>query len=178
MLFELDRQFGRISARQMAEQSVEDKQRDVYESHRHRVFSVSYYMTGSELEAEQLLEGTFVSAFRKAPVPDQGIVDTSLLEQMHERELLPEEEFVPVPVVASLPGGQNILRADLEEAIRCIPARERLIFLLTDVEGYPASRVAELLQMEESAVRRTIIVARMRLRSEIAAMRTDDQQAA
>ncbi len=47
-----------------------------------------------------------------------------------------------------------------------------------DVEGYPASRVAELLNMSNSAVLRIALTARMRLRAELAAMRDCDQQAA
>lgn len=178
MLFEFDRHFSRIAARQMAEQSLEDRQRDVYESHRHRVFSVSYYMTGSEIEAEEILEGTFVRAFGQAPEPDQAGVDTALVEQLEEREILVDGESVPVPASAMLPGFGNILRADLEAAIRCLPARERIVFLLMDVEGYPAARIAGLLRMQEPEVRRTAMTARLRLRAELAASRQDDQQAA
>jgi hypothetical protein len=65
MLFELERHFGKMEAREMAPQSLEERQRDIYESHRHRVFSVSYYMTGSELEAEEILRGSFIRAFLK-----------------------------------------------------------------------------------------------------------------
>ncbi|MGC2499284.1 MAG: hypothetical protein WA374_16165, partial [Acidobacteriaceae bacterium] len=64
MLFELDRHFSNVTAREMAPQSLEDRQRDIYDSHRHRVFSLSYYMTGSELEAEGILRDVFVRAFR------------------------------------------------------------------------------------------------------------------
>jgi len=46
------------------------------------------------------------------------------------------------------------------------------------VEGYPAKRVAEILQLTESDVFRTSIRARMRLRAELAAMREEDEKAA
>ncbi|HEX4004844.1 MAG TPA: sigma-70 family RNA polymerase sigma factor [Acidobacteriaceae bacterium] len=167
-----------MSAREMAPQRLEERQRDVYESHRHRVFSVSYYMTGNEIEAEDLLRGTFISAFRKADEPDQTIIDSSLIDHLRGNMLLEEEEFTPVPAATHVTEQRNIHRADLEEAIRCLPSTERLVFLLMDVEGYPAPRIAQLLQIEESAVRRTVFTARMRLRSELAAMQQDGQQAA
>jgi RNA polymerase sigma factor (sigma-70 family) len=178
MLFDFDKHCARFSTRAIAPQRLEERQRDVYESHRHRVFSVSYYMTGNEIEAEDLLRGTFVAAFRKVTEPDQATIDVSLVENLRSHMLLEEEEFVPVPAVATLSERQNIHRADLEEAIRCLPPTERLVFLLMDVEGYPSPRIAELLQMDEPAVRRTAMLARMRLRSELAAMQQDGQQAA
>jgi len=178
MLFEFEKYSAKTAAKQMSQQRLEDRQRDVYESHRHRVFSVSYYMTGSEIEAEGLLQDTFISAFGRAPEPDQATVDASMLEQMRDQGLLDETETLPIPAVVHLPGSRNILRADLEEAIRCLPPRERLVFLLMDVEGYAPDRIAALLEMEPSEVVRTAVRARMRLRAEIAAVRENGQCAA
>ena len=179
MLFEFDKhRTTKISARAMAQQSLAERQRDIYESHRHRVFSLSYYMTGSEIEAEDLLQGTFISAFRKADEPDHATIDHALVDHMKSHMLLAEEESVPVPAATVTLGGRNILRADLEEAIRCLPAMERLVFLLMDVEGYTSARIASLLGMGESEVRRTAMSARIRLRHELASERQDGCQAA
>lgn len=178
MLFDFSKHSPKLAARERAPQRLEERQRDVYESHRHRVFSLSYYMSGSELEAEDLLRDTFITAFQQVEEPDQTVVDTALVDQLSDHMLLEETEFVPVPVSNQISSRSNIFRADLEEAIRCLPAKERLIFLLMDVEGYPASRVAGLLQMTEPAVLRTAIIARMRLRHELASLREDGCQAA
>ncbi|MGC2640006.1 MAG: sigma-70 family RNA polymerase sigma factor [Acidobacteriaceae bacterium] len=178
MLFEFDKHRTKISAQAMAQQSLAERQRDIYESHRHRVFSLSYYMTGSEIEAEDLLQGTFISAFRKADEPDQATIDGTLIDHMKSHMLLEEEESVPVPTAEASLGQRNILRADLEEAIRCLPATERLVFLLMDVEGYSSARIASLLRMSEAEVRRTAIFARLRLRNELAAAQQDGCQAA
>jgi DNA-directed RNA polymerase specialized sigma24 family protein len=177
MFFDFDRLRARVSARTEAPRPLEQRQRDVYDSHRHRVFSVSFYMTGNEVEAEEMLRGTFVRAFRRADEPDSALVDAALIEQLREHVTL-EETNLPVPHTDYLPGGRNILRTDLEEAIRCLPPVERLIFLLLDVEGYSAARVADLLHKSTAEVLRTSIMARMRLRAEIAALRTDGEQAA
>jgi DNA-directed RNA polymerase specialized sigma24 family protein len=178
MLFEFDRQSAKIAAREMAPQSLAERQRDIYDSHRHRVFSVSYYMTGSELEAEEILRGTFVQAFRTEDEPDHAIVDSALVEQLRDQKVLIEEEPLPAPTTGYLPQRNNILRTELEEAIRVLPSSERLVFLLMDVEGYPANRVADLLKMSTPAVLRTALTARMRLRAELASMREGNCQAA
>lgn len=178
MLFELEKHFSKIAAREMAPQSLEERQRDIYDSHRHRVFSVSYYMTGSELEAEQILRDSFVRAFQAAAEPDHEVVDTALVDELRSQQVLNEAESVPPPSMEYLPQRHNILRTELEEAIRYLPSNERLVFLLMDVEGYPAKRVAELLQQSPSEVLRTALAARLRLRWELAGMRENDQEAA
>jgi RNA polymerase sigma factor (sigma-70 family) len=178
MLFELEKHFSNVTAREMAPQSLEERQRDIYDSHRHRIFSVSYYMTGSELEAEQILRDAFIRAFRTAPEPDHTLVDTALVNELRSQRVLEEAETAPPPDAGYLPQRHNILRTELEEAIRYLPPTERLVFLLMDVEGYSAKQVAELLSMSPSSVLRTALTARLRLRSELAAMRESDQEAA
>ena len=178
MIFDFDRYASRSAAREMAPRRLEDRQRDAFESHRHRVFSVSYYMTGSEIEAEELLQDTFVSAFQECEEPNQEIVDTALIEQLSMRVPMGEAESLPVPVSSGTMGQRNILRADLELAIRCLPPCERLVFLLMDVEGYPVSQIATLLEMRESEVMRRAVMARMRLRHELTLIHEDGQQAA
>lgn len=177
MVFDFEKYSARTATKQMSRQCLQERQRDVYESHRHRVFSVSYYMTGSEIEAEELLQDTFISAFERAPEPDQETVDSAMLEQIRQR-LLFEEVEIPIPQNVRWGGRRNILRADLEEAIRCLPAAERLVFLLMDVEGYAPERIAALLQTGAPDVIRTAVRARLRLRAEIAALRQDGQCAA
>ena len=178
MLFELDKHFSNISAREMAPQSLEERQRDIYDSHRHRVFSVSYYMTGSELDAEQILRDSFIRAFTTAPEPDRTVVDAALVDELRSQQILEEGEPLPPPAMEYLPQRHNILRTELEEAIRYLPSNERLVFLLMDVEGYPAKQVAELLKLSPSQVLRTALTARLRLRAELAAARASDQEAA
>jgi RNA polymerase sigma-70 factor (ECF subfamily) len=178
MLFEFDRHLARMTSREIAPQSLEERQRDIYDSHRHRVFSVSYYMTGSELAAEEILRGAFVRAFRQVDEPNHAIVDTALLEQLREQQVLVQDEPLPPPTSGYLPPRNNILRTELEEAIRCLPSTERIVFLLMDVEGYPATHVAELLQMSNPTVLRTALTARMRLRAELASMHQSGQEAA
>ncbi|HEX3986842.1 MAG TPA: sigma-70 family RNA polymerase sigma factor [Acidobacteriaceae bacterium] len=167
-----------MTAREMAPQSLEERQRDIYDSHRHRVFSVSFYMTGSELDAEQMLGDAFVRAFQTAPEPDHALVDTALVDQLRISGVLDESETLPPPEIGFLPQRHNILRTELEEAIRYLPSTERLIFLLMDVEGYPAKRVAELLNMSPSSVLRSALTARLRLRTELATLRESDREAA
>ena len=138
-------------------------QRDIFESHRHHIFSVAYYMTGDEREAETILQHTFIDAFERESAPSIATVDEALMVQIRRRFSLD-----PVPAVEAHVeglGNRNVRRTDLEEAVWQMPESERLCFLLRDVEGYDAARIAGLLQISERDVQRTVFSARLRMRS-------------
>lgn len=140
-----------------------DEQRDVFESHRHHIFSVAYYMTGDEREAETILQSTFLQAFDRQERPSIETLDQSMMGELRRRL-----SMQPVPaMIAEGQGlnGRNVRRTDLEEALWQMPARERLCFLLRDVEGYTPNRIAGLLATSEMEVQCTVLSARLRMRS-------------
>ncbi len=172
-MFDFERQFRGTQRTVLAEAqelTAEQKQRDVYEAHRHRVFSVSYYMTANEMEAEEILTGTFVQAFAAAPQPDARGVDRALLGELERRFSLAPSAPARAEESARLERGQ-VRRTDLEEAVAMLPPRERLVFLLRDVESYPAGKIAGLLGCEEAEVLTTMISARIRMRNALSRLR-------
>jgi RNA polymerase sigma-70 factor, ECF subfamily len=176
--FQSDRQFANNTsvttvATRQANQSLETRQRDIYDSHRHRTFALAYYMTGNELAAEQILASTFVRAFGAAEEPTGQEVDSALVEELRERSCLDSAappHFSPIPSAESGArlAEQNVKRTDLEEAVQGLPAVERILFLLRDVEGYTPETIGQLLEMPESQVRRGLFAARLRLRGILA----------
>jgi len=180
--FNSDNQFARATARVVAlrreKQSLQARQRDIYESHRHRAFSVAYYMTGNELEAEQILANTFVTAFRAAEEPSGQDVDAALIKQLQQRFPL-HSDATPMPSSNGYElSGHNVKRTDLEEAIQELPASERLLFLLRDVEGYTSAAIAGLLRVPEAQVKRSLFAARIHLRQAIAELQSGEEKAA
>ena len=181
-MFEFERQFSLSESSRMVEQqgqerTLEQRQRDVYETHRHRTFAVAFYMTGNEIAAEEVLEDTFVRAFEAQPEPNGQQVDTAMVDELRERLPIDQEAEAPVPSTIGI-AGRNVKRTDLEEAVKELPANERLVFLLRDVEGYSADKVAEVLKTSKQQVERTVFAARIRLRSILAAQGSSKAQAA
>jgi DNA-directed RNA polymerase specialized sigma24 family protein len=155
--------------------NTQAEQRDVFESHRHHIFSVAYYMTGDEREAEAILQSTFIEAFEQETAPTIATLDEVLLSQFQRRFSLD-----PVPAVTAEEeglGNRNVRRTDLEEAVWQMPERERLCFLLRDVEGYDNARIAALLQTSEHEIQRTVFSARLRMRSLLREQRLQREQA-
>jgi len=156
-----------------------DEQRDVFESHRHHVFSVAYYMTGDEREAETILQTSFIGAFAENARPAIEDLDRALMGELHQRlSFAPVEPASPTTGPAESLAGKNVRRTDLEEALWQLPTLERICFLLRDVEGYPVSRVAELLKSSEPEVQRTLFSARIRIRNFLVAARSGNRNKA
>ena len=169
-----------VVATWQAEQQASDVQRDIFDSHRHRVFALAFYMTGNELEAEEILTSTFIEAFRGAAEPQAAQIDAALVGELRQRFPLSAQDAAPeirVSVSQDL-SGRNVRRTDLEEAIHELPPSERLLFLLRDVEGYSPAAIAEILDMTETKIQRGLFSARMRLRQLLAAGQASEQQAA
>ncbi|HVW76763.1 MAG TPA: sigma-70 family RNA polymerase sigma factor [Alloacidobacterium sp.] len=156
-----------IVATQAEERSLKQVQRDIYDSHCHRVFSIAFHMTGNEVQAEQLLADSFIRAFQAEPKPDAATIDHALVSELQSRFSLAPEESAPVDNTVAV-GAGNIRRTDLEEAIRELPPVERLVFLLRDVESYTPVAVSQLLGMPAAEITRTLFSARIRLRGILA----------
>jgi RNA polymerase sigma-70 factor, ECF subfamily len=175
----------RVVATRRERQGIEARQRDIYDSHRHRAFALAYYMTGNEIEAEHILTSTFVRAFRDAQEPDGRAVDTALLRELRQRSHLQPEAAASATTLPADPcdsaaelADRNVKRTDLEEAVRDLPAIERLIFLLRDVEGYSPAAIADLLEVPQAQVQRDLFAARLRLRRVLAEAQAGEQKKA
>jgi RNA polymerase sigma-70 factor, ECF subfamily len=125
-------------------------------------------MTGNEIEAEEILANTFIQAFRQQIQPDAFAVDSALVDELHQRFPLKQEEPSSSPIPGLNLGHRNVHRPELEAAIRTLPPTERLLYLLRDVEGYSTALIGRLLDMPEPRVQRSCFSARLRLRQILA----------
>lgn len=159
-----------IAAVRAEKQQKEQVQRDIYDSHRHRVFSLAFYMTGNEALAEEILTQTFVTAFQKHPHPDRECIDKALMAQLH----CPDEVSTPLPAEEQSEQRlqKNVKRTELEIALQHLPGIERLAFLLKDVEGYPLEEISGLMQLPPAQICRILISAKIRLRRVLAGMQS------
>jgi len=146
-----------------------DAYQQVFEKHRHRIYSLAFWMTDNELTAEELVINTFCRAFALSSNPDAESVDRAFIAEL--RQLMPlgslTLQCAPCLEVAGL--RRNIKRAELERAIVQLSPTERLIFLLHDVERHDHAHIGRLLGLgpQESAC--GLHQARLRLRELLAA---------
>lgn len=146
------------------------KYSEIYNEHCHRIYSLAFWMTDHELVAEQLAANTFLRAFASASQPQTEHIDRAFVAEM--RELSPVGTLSLSASVSrqtkSVIG--NMKRIHLERAVVQLPATEKLIFLLHDVEGYDHARVAGLLGISEDESTFGLHQARVQIRELVAQM--------
>src|SRR3954467_9270617 len=123
---------------------------EIYEQNRHRVYALSFWMTDNEMTAEELMGHVFRRAFAHTAQPSPEAIDRALIAELREIAPLGVITLAAAPVSEVLNVRRNILRTHLERAVVQVPATERLIFLMHDVEGYEHARIARLLGINEA----------------------------
>jgi RNA polymerase sigma-70 factor, ECF subfamily len=144
--------------------------KSIYEESRHRVYAIAFWMTDSELQAEQLLETTFVSAFAKSDSPTEEDIDNALIAQLREDHEIGTRTLKCADATEVLNIRSNTKRVHLELAVVQLPATEKLMFLMHDVEGYDHVRIARTLGVTEQDSKQGLHQARLRIRELVGKM--------
>lgn len=143
---------------------------EIYQEHCHRVYSLAFWMTDNELTAEQLSGNTFLRAFALSATPGYEQIDQAFLAEIREITQLGALTLNSrvCPETKSVRG--NVKRIHLERAVVQLPATEKLIFLLHDVESYTHERIAHLLGMEVQETQFGLHQARLQMRELVSRM--------
>jgi len=140
----------------------------VYESNRHRVYSLAFWMTDNELVAEHVATAAFVRAFAASTDPTSEMIDRALLAEVRELVSLGPLTLHCADAASVVSVRRNIKRIHMERAVIQLPATERMIFLLHDVESYDKVRIARLLGLSAEEVLQGLHQARLGMREAIA----------
>ncbi len=166
---------------------------EMVERHSGTVYNVALRMTGTPQEAEEVLQETFISAFRALPrfegrsqlgtwlfriaynaalmrlrrrEPITSSIDEPLMNE--EGELMPRQlvdwAWVPERVLLNAE-----LRAVLESAVTALPETLRGVFVLRDIEGLSTAEAAKVLGLTETNVKVRLHRARLALRERLSA---------
>lgn len=169
---------------------------EIVEAHMRNVYNLGLRLTGSEDEAENVLQDTFLKVFEKL---DSFRADSQLgtwihriatneaLMRMRSRK---NKYFVPIedePTGDDDEEGRDIgfilesldrdpleltldeeLRQRLEKAIITLPDSLRTAFVLKDLEGLTMAEIAERVGKTVSAIKADLHRARLRLRRQLA----------
>ncbi len=144
--------------------------KSIYEENQHRIYALAFWMTNSELEAEHLLEATFVRAFAENSTPTSAQIDDALIGILRAECGIGFLTLQSGEVKEVLNIRENTKRVHLELAVVQLPATEKLIFLMHDVEGYEHARIARTLGITADESKRGLHEARLRIRELVADM--------
>lgn len=149
-------------------QSKVDRYREIYELNRHRVYSLAFLMTDNELVAEELMIKTFSRAFADSYEPSEEDIDRALIAELREYVDFKPLSLQCAPCERTLSVRRNTRRVDLECAVVQLPATEKMIFLMHDVERYDHAHIASLLAINEANSCEGLHQARLRIRELLA----------
>jgi RNA polymerase sigma-70 factor (ECF subfamily) len=156
---------GRVSRLEASIQAYQE----AFEENRHRAYSLAFWMTDNELVAEELMINSFCRAFALSPNPDAESVDRALVAELREQMPLGSLTLQCAPCSEVIGLRRNTKRVELERAVVQLPATERMVFLLHDVERYDHARISRILGLSEQESAYGLHQARLRLRELLAA---------
>ncbi len=143
---------------------VSSQWRQSFEGNRHHVYAIAFWMTGSELAGEAVMADVFRAALSRDAAASTQDVDRALVEELRGLFDIPVFSLHCVPNSEVRNVRLRVLRTELECAVFQLPATEKLIFLLHDVEGYDHDSIARLVGVTERESCRGLHQARLRLR--------------
>jgi RNA polymerase sigma-70 factor (ECF subfamily) len=144
----------------------------LYHTHGARLMSIAWHMLGSRHDAEDAVQETFVKAFRAVErFQGQSGIGTwlcrILINVCHDqrrrrgREVDPEEAALEDHAA---PGHEPALKVALEAALRRIPPKHRMVFLMFEAEGMRHAEIAEVLEIPEGTSKAWLFEARKELK--------------
>lgn len=163
------------------------------EEHAGRVYRLALRMLGNESDAEDVLQETFLSAFKsidhfearsslstwlyriatnaalmrlRRKEPEQISVDEPI--EQDDGDLVPRQffDFCCLPEEDLL---RDEARDEMKRAVDELPMTLRSVFILRDIEGLSTEETADMLNLSESAVKSRLMRARLKLRERLSA---------
>jgi RNA polymerase sigma-70 factor (ECF subfamily) len=141
----------------------------LYQLHAARLKSVAFHLLGRREDAEDAVQETFLKVYRAMEgFEAQSGVATWMCrilinccyDAMRKQQRLAEQ-----PAGRDLPSGADVpLRIALERALQRLNERQRIVFLLFEVEGFKHSEIAAILQVPEGTSRSWLFEAKRELK--------------
>ena len=156
------------------------------------IYRVALQIVGDEQDAEDVLQETYIKAFRALPeFEGRSSLSTWLYRiavneaLMHVRRRKPqpvsidesdpfdaeaESEGMEIVDFCCLPEGEfltNETRAFLDQAVANLPENLRVVFVMRDLEGFSIQDTAEALGLSENNVKTRLLRARLHLRQDL-----------
>jgi RNA polymerase sigma factor (sigma-70 family) len=152
----------------------------LYHRHAPRVFALLTRLAGNDLPADELLQKTFVQAWRALPDwraesalgtwlhriavnAHLGALRAQRRRDARESAIEELENLAGIAAPSSEPG----LRIDLERAIAALPPRMRTAFVLRDIEGYNYDEISLITDTAMGTIRAQVSRARLLLSREL-----------
>ena len=151
-----------------------------------KVYSLAYQILGNHLDADEVVQETFVRVYNKRKelanvsyfstfllrVATNYSIDLLRKRRGHSRmsedaTSLPGEVQLELSEKVATPSEEfenKRLMMEITQALEQLPPRQRITAILHDIEGYTKSEIAQIFECPEATVRSNLHIARSKLR--------------
>jgi RNA polymerase sigma-70 factor, ECF subfamily len=170
-------EIGDAAAVALARTGDSDAFRLLVDRHSRRMFRLAYRLTGSEADAEDIVQETFLRAYRNLDRFEERAVVGSWLyriatncaldlirsrkAQAVEVPAAPEPPVQPAPERAVMDGQ---VQRQIDAALAALSPQERVAFTLRHFEGRGIEEISEILQTSGSSAKQAVFRAVQKLR--------------
>jgi len=166
-----------------AQRGERDAFSQLVRTHERRAYAVARAIVVNHEDAEDAVQEAFLHAYRALHrfLPDQAfgawlhrIVANAALDITRRRKVRDADEL-PETVASPFrdPAESSELRHRLEAALAKLPARQRAVIVLHDVEGYRHAEIGRMLGIPEGTARSDLHYARSTLRAVLGSVRSE-----
>ncbi len=156
---------------------------ELVRTHGRRAYAVARAIVVNHEDAEDAVQEAFLHAYRALHrfLPDQAfgawlhrIVANAALDITRRRKVRDADEL-PETVASPFrdPAEANELRQRLQEALEKLPARQRAVIVMHDVEGFKHAEIGTMLGIPEGTARSDLHYARSYLRGVLGSLRSE-----
>lgn len=155
-----------------------------------KIYSLGLHMLNSEQDAEDVLQETYIKAFKALPNFEGRSSILTWLYRIASNEALmilrkrknagtvmelennTDERDEPIEIVdwRGLPESELLsteTRAKMQDAVDHLSPALRMVFVLRDIQGLSGKETADILKVNENAVKTRLVRARLKLREEL-----------
>lgn len=153
---------------------------------RQKVYSIGFQMLGNHLDADEVVQETFVRVFKRRKelanvkyfstfllrIATNYAIDLIRRKKSHsnigdDSSELPGEIQLRLSRSVATPSEEfanKELMEEIKQALTELPPKQRLTAILHDIEGYSKSEIADMFECPEATVRSNLHIARNKLR--------------
>lgn len=165
-----------------AQRGVREAFSELVRRHQRRAYVVARAIVINHEDAEDAVQEAFLHAYKAIDrfLPDQAfgawlhrIVANAALDVTRRRKVRDADEL-PETVASPFrdPAESSELRTRLKDALETLPARQRSVIVLHDVEGFKHAEIGRMLDIPEGTARSDLHYARSHLRRVLGEVRS------
>jgi len=153
---------------------------------RKKIYYLAFQILGNHLDADEVVQETFVRIYRKREELSNVDNFTAFLiriatnyaidllrkhkghgQLMDDTSSLPGKIQIELSRRVPTPGDQfedKVLMMEIRRALETLPPRQKITAILHDVEGYSKAEIAKILDCPEATIRSNLHIARTKLK--------------